>query len=95
MEIEKYREQLKEIESNFENAKNELMLAFAKSNNHHKVGDIIKDHTSIIKIDKIQYLRGYGNELPSCAYMGYKLKKDLTPRKDFSRDKIYQINIIK
>ena len=68
------------------------------SNNPYKIGDVIKDHTSTIKIDTINVYMSLTD--PCCVYSGPELKKDGTPKlpkRDGKqiRATIYQSNIQK
>jgi hypothetical protein len=96
MTIEEYNAGIKSINERAELTKKQLIREYALSNNPYKIGDIIRDHASIIKIDKIQVYLSY-NE-PCCVYSGPELKKDGTsklPKKNGEtiRTSIYQPNI--
>ncbi len=86
---EEYKKQLAELEARHKKERHAVISAFALSQNTHNIGDIIKDHTDTIKIDKILpslTLGGY----PECVYYGPLLKKDGTPKKNGNRGSIYQ-----
>ena len=87
MEQSEYEEALKKIEYDFEVAKRKLYIEYGLSKAKFKVGDIIKDRSCILLIDKIRV--GILNRLPEPIYLGPELKKDLTPRKDGNRASIY------
>lgn len=98
MTKEEYIQGIEKIESDFKKAKSVLVKSYALSNNPYKPGDIIKDHTSTIKIEKIMIYISL--EDPSCIYEGPELKKDGTPKlpkRDGKqiRARIYQSNIQK
>ena len=94
MELKEYQSKLKELSDNFEEDKSTLARQYAFSNNELKVGDIIKDMVGAIKIEKILFTQGMGyNSFPECVYFGSELRKDLMPRKDGSKRKIYQSQI--
>jgi hypothetical protein len=90
---ENFEKEIKQLEEEFELRKRKIISLYASENNPHKLGDIIADGFRTILIDKIQFRLGYSSNFPQCVYYGFVLKKDKTPRKDKSRDSIYQCNI--
>ncbi len=93
MELQEYKDKLKELIDNFDRDKSLLAKQYAFSNNSYKVGDIVKDNVGSIIIEKFMFTTGNifsGNNNPECVYFGSELKKDNTPRKDGSKRKIYQ-----
>lgn len=82
MTKQEYDERLATLKKQFEQAKNDLAIEFAKSNNPYKVGDILscESRKVIIRVEKITYRYSYDGT-PYCVYNGPALKKDLTPRK--------------
>lgn len=64
---------------------------FAIENNSVNIGDIINDHMSTIKVDKIQVINAISN--PLLVYTGIKLKKNLNPFKSGEKTSIYQCNL--
>lgn len=68
---------------------------YALSNNPVKVGDIIEDHCTKIRVDKVLFRRcfDYKRDTSSCAYKGTKLKKDGTPTKIPKVETVYQYNV--
>lgn len=91
MDALEYKERLKKIEEDFEKAKRQLHHDYAMSQVIFKKGDIIKDESWTLRIDKITSYIGF-HSLPQPVYSGYELKKDLTPRKDGNRVSIYGNN---
>lgn len=89
MEEIEYLDKLKNIEKVAEKQKADLMIEFAMSNAKFKKGDIVKNHNYIILVDKITVSKVFMGSLPKAIYHGVALKKDLTPRKDGSRETIY------
>lgn len=87
MEEAEYNEKLKKIEEDYESSKKSLYIAYAKSKEIFKVGDIIKDSSKTILIDKITAYKGY--TLPEPVYHGKELRKDLMPKKNGDRGSIY------
>ena len=94
MEIEIYKNKLKELELGFERQKLILMREFVDSNNPFHIGDKITDHIGSIIIEKIGYSYGYSNEHPYAIYTGLVLKKDGTPTKKLKKRTVYQLNIL-
>lgn len=95
MKEQEYNEQLKKIESDYEQAKKQLHFKFGMSQVKFGIGDVIQHPGSIIKVDKISVYKGFG--LPVPVYYGAELKKDLTPKKNGNRSAIYgnqQITLI-
>ncbi len=82
MTKQEYDERLAALKKQYEKAKNDLAIEFAKSNNPYKVGDILSNgrRNVTISVEKITYRYGYDGT-PYCVYHGTALKKDLTPRK--------------
>lgn len=95
MELKEYKQKLSDLTSQYEQDKTLLAKAYAFSNNELKVGDTVTDNVGTITIEKIQFTTGsiWNSTFPECVYYGAELKKDLTPRKDGSKRKIYQSNI--
>lgn len=87
MTEQEYNERMDKIQSEYEAAKRQLYIDYAKDQQKFKVGDIIKDNRGIMMVDKIGAVKGYG--LPIPVYEGIELKKDLKPRKDGNRVAIY------
>ena len=54
-----------------------LCLEYANVNNPYKIGDIIRDHCQIIKIESISIEIPHLYNLPSCVYRGTVLTKKL------------------
>lgn len=94
MERNEYLAKLKEIEEKCKKEKNAFILEFALSNAKFKVGDIIKDHRWIIKIDKISASMITFSGVPDTIYYGVELKKDLTPKKSGERQSIVQYQTV-
>jgi hypothetical protein len=97
MELKDYELRLKEINERFEKEKRELAKDYAFANNPYKIGDIISDSVGSIKVDLIQHTIGgtFIGKYPQCVYSGIELKKDLTPKKNGDRRKVFQSSIIK
>ncbi len=90
MTPQELQKKLEELQLENENNRFNVIREYALSNNPYKVGDIIQDHITKIKITKI-FVSIYSK---CCVYEGIKLKKDGTPYKNNPLDKIYQGNIL-
>ncbi len=93
MTTDEYKLELKKLHADFELLKKELAIKYAMANNPVEIGDIVKDHKCKIKVDKIDVT--IINSIPTCMYHGVELKVDNTPKKNNSRDTVYQINLDK
>ena len=82
MTEQEYREKLKELKSEYETKKSLLAREFAYSNNPYKIGDIITDDFSIIKIESFCYCDYVSGYLPNVGYNGIELTKKLIPKKN-------------
>lgn len=98
MTKEEYIKRIYEIKCKCQDEINALGVEYAKSNNPHKVGDIIHDHIGSIKIERVQIVLSANVSISFnesyCRYYGIQLKKDGSPmkRQDPTRS-IYQKNI--
>lgn len=90
MTDKEYNEELLKIEQTFKEGKKALASLYAAKNKKYSVGDIIKDHSSIIKVERIMWGFSITSKFPQTCYRGTRLKKDLTPRKDDSIDTIWE-----
>ena len=93
MNHEEYLQKVKELESEFENRKVELMKDFVGANNPYKIGDKVTDHIGSIIIEKMGFAWGYSGGKPCATYTGLELKKDGNPTKKESRRKVWQSNV--
>jgi len=93
MNKEEYLSKQKELDNRIKLERFNLMKEYAYSNNLVKIGDIIKDHSTIIEVDKIQMSRFLDHEVPVLEYYGKKIKKDGKFFKDNSREGIHQSNL--
>ncbi len=87
MTREEYDNKLGVIELDYRNKKNALIKEYGLSQAKFKVGDIVRDHRFIMKIDKIKAALQFGEVL--VVYEGFELTKKLEIRKDKSRRGIY------
>jgi len=90
MEVSQYNEKLKKITNDFEEAKKALYIEYGMSQAKFKVGDIVKDSSSIILINKITVSKGFN--LPEPVYRGAELRKDLKPKVNGDRGAIFGNN---
>lgn len=93
MTQEEYNVAKKSIQKEAEEKLNRLMRDYCKDNNLYKVGDIVEDHSHIIKITRIcgVYMDTHG--YPAYKFTGIELKKDLTPKKIQDTPFMYQGNV--
>lgn len=93
------KEALRKIENDYEQAKKRVYIAYAFGNAKYKVGDIIKESTQTILVQKIKAYIGLSNTVQT-VYEGIELKADLTPKKNGAISSIsiysgYDIELIK
>ena len=80
------------IDQEAQKRKEELYRAYAYANNTVKVGDIISDGVSCIRVKTMGvYVNFYGSA--QMRYFGPELTKVGTPRKDGRESWVYQENI--
>jgi len=84
---DEYNAALREINQNAEAAKVLVIKQHVDANNPYKVGDIITDTHTIIRIDKIAYYLSLSD--PCAKFIGTQLKKDLTEAKRQDETVIY------
>lgn len=91
MTKEEYDQALKGLKESYDQKKTELMKDYARSNCPYSVGDILKDHIGIIRVERIGY---YLTEPPQCMFYGTELTVKLVPNKKHTRREMYQKNVI-
>jgi hypothetical protein len=91
MTEQQYKQQLTDLQTEYDNRKRELMGTYAFANNPYKAGDVFTDHIGSIKIERIRPALS-GVELPCCVYTGLILKKDGTPTKKMESRSAWQTN---
>lgn len=79
MEKSEYDSKLAELHKEFDLQRKELAEEFAFSNAKYKEGDILEGSTGIMKVEKLRCNIIY--DKVDVLYVGYELKKDLTPKK--------------
>jgi hypothetical protein len=70
----------------------DLYKEYALANNNIEIGDIVQDQICTISVDRITVAKTF-SEFSECAYHGFELKKDLTPKKNRTISTVYQSNI--
>lgn len=94
MDKKTYLDKLEKIENNYELKVKELKRSYAISNNPVKIGDIIKDHIEIMKVEKIKHFyTPTGSDFPACVYHGIKYTKKIKPYKNKEKIIIFQDNL--
>jgi hypothetical protein len=95
MTKQQYKDKIKELKASYSISELHIVQEYAYANNPYKVGDIIRDHCHIIKIQTIKFCKpSIGEGFPSCVYHGIELKKDLTPKKNQGSTVMYQTNVL-
>ena len=94
MTREEFKENKKQLDFDHYKATRNLEREYALSNNPYKSGDIVRDHSSILKIEGIHSVYLGLNELPCLVYKGIELTKQLKPTKRQQQTTMYQSNII-
>lgn len=93
MNLLEYKEKLAELEKVQKLERAELMKSYVKANNPYKIGDIVSDHCTTIKIESMGFDWGYYN--PCATYFGVEINKDGKPNKRGNKSRVYQSNIDK
>lgn len=91
MTKEEYNQALKDLEESYDQKRTELMKDYARFNCPYSVGDILKDHMGIIRVERIGY---YLTDPPQCMFYGTELTVKLVPNKKNKRREMYQTNVI-
>lgn len=94
MEIENYHSEAEKIHNEFKQKIKELNVKFVSKNAKFKVGEIIKDSSSVIKIIKLKYSM-LGSNFPIIIYEGCLLKKNLEPTLKEKFETVFESQAIK
>lgn len=94
MNLCEYQERLSQIDKEYNEKKNSLYKEFALSRNKVKIGDIIQDSTTIIKVEKIKIFLDI-NCIPQCVYYGMEMRKDKMPKAKYKLGQVFQNNLKK
>ena len=94
MTKEDFDERMSEITQEFNKKKEKLWIEFAKSNNIVQIGDVVRDHISLIKIEGAQVFLPSFSNYPCMRYVGTELKNDGTLKKRETKRSVYQGNIV-
>lgn len=93
MNKEEYVKAEKALKEEFEEKRKQLAREFASSNNPVKIGDVIKDHYKIIRVEKF-FLTTTFKGTPILKYRGTRLTAKCEPAKRNKEDNaVYQNNI--
>ena len=90
-----YSKEINLLESKLKEKISLLAHEFVFSNNPYKIGDIITDEFSIIKIQKFKYCVGSKGYLPNICFIGIKLTKKLTIKKSGEIGRIWNSNVVR
>lgn len=93
MTKEEYRKKLDDLQNEFEQKKISVYKEFAISNNPYKVGDILRDHLRIIKVEQIKV--SVLESTPQCVYYGKQLTQKLEPMKKQDNNPMFQSNVVR
>ena len=85
MTKEEYYQVLKDLEEFYDQKRT------ARSNCPYSVGDILKDHMGIIRVERIEC---YLTDPPQCMFYGTELTIKLVPNKKNTKREMYQTNVI-
>ena len=94
MTREEFRKRIDAIKKEADERAMELCRAYAYAHNDVQIGDMISDHKSTIRVERIGMCVGFGG-IPEMRYCGPEYTKSGAPRKDGRFDWIYQSNIKK
>ena len=94
MGASEFQEAYTRLVEEFELKKRVLSRDYALSNNSVKVGDIIKSARGSILVDEVRFIVSVKGELPACSYWGRVLTRAGVPRKDGSRLRIHQKEVL-
>jgi len=95
MEYEELKSRIENLKDIFDTRVRSLEYDFAMANNPHSVGDIIKDHIGIIKIERITHGKVFSSDILCAIYYGSELRNDLQPKKNGAKRIVWQTNLIK
>ncbi|MBR1526243.1 MAG: hypothetical protein IJ640_06240 [Prevotella sp.] len=94
MSKEEYLKAKKALEEEFGAKKKKLAREFAYSNNPVKIGDIIKDHYKIIRVEELSWNYDFCTRNPCMYYHGTRLNKKGKPmRRDADDNSMSQMII--
>jgi hypothetical protein len=85
MTAKEFKEEVFKLREEFDQSQKKLEKRYIKSQIKFKVGDIIKQGRSIIKITSYTYFYGIYEPVPSVVYKGEILTNKLTPNKSKSK----------
>lgn len=91
MDLQTYSDEIDKINQETADKIRLLKRKYALDNNPIRIGDLITDVFSTIKVEKIfVYLR----DPPCCVYRGPQLNKNKTVKKNGKTADIYQTNLV-
>lgn len=94
MTMEEYEQKLEQLKLAHRTAVRNLQKDYAIANNPYKPGDIVRDSTSILKIEGIHSIYISLSGPPCLMYKGTELTKQLKPTKKQQQTTIVQSMII-
>jgi hypothetical protein len=94
MNLDEYKEKIKEIEVRASDEKNLVAKEYALANNSILIGDIVEDHIGKVLVENISFAFHHVDRMPLCVYWGMELKKNGTPKISGNKRKVFQSNLI-
>ena len=92
MDIQTYSDEIDKINQEATDKIRLLKKKYALDNNPIRIGDLITDGFSTIKVEKI-FVYQHSNP-PCCVYRGPQLNKNKTVKKNGKTADIYQTNLV-
>lgn len=93
MNEDQYKTKMEMAERSYKIQITGINETYAKTNSSVKIDDIVEDHKSKIKVDKIDWGFSLGCNFPESIYYGRNLTKVGKPFKNGDRDGVYQSNL--
>lgn len=94
MTKEDFDVRMSEISQEFYEKREKLWFEFSKSNNIVKIGDVVRDHIGLIKVEGAQVFLPSFSNYPYLQYFGTELKKDGTLKKRERKRSVFQGNMV-
>ena len=93
MTTEEYEKHIQEIDDTAHRLRAEVHKNFALSHAKAKVGDVVVDHRSCIRVEEVDVVFAGYNKYPQCRYSGPRLTAKDLPYKNGQRDIIFDCNV--
>jgi len=76
MTREEYKKAMQKIHEDYTLYKDQIRQRFAFERSTVRIGDIVRDHTSVIKIEKIEACMSPYTSFPECRYFGVRCSEE-------------------